>query len=160
MAGQPKRASDLARLRAGDDLAELIFERLEEGVGYSRICMETGIGKAALLDWLDDERNAERASRARARAAAALADETVEIADSSREAKLRIATRQWLAERFDRVRFGQKVEYEVKGNITHLHLQALQDVAARRRIGQAGAQSIDLVQDLVPRTLEQQLADL
>lgn len=135
---------------------------MEEGVGYSRICIETGLGKAALLDWLESDENAPRASRARARAASALADETVEIADSSGEAKLRIGTRQWLAERFDRARFGQKVEVEHKGSITHQHLVALQQAAAQRQGKQIAHAQPDVldVQARPVLTLEQQLAEL
>jgi hypothetical protein len=141
------------------ELCELVWLRLEEGVAYSRICMETGICKGALLEWLDQGENAERAGRARARAAAALADESLEIADGSGDAKLRISTRQWIAERFDRARFGQKIEHEVKGNITHQHLVALQDTArARRAVAHQAPEILDVqAREL---TLEQQLADL
>src|SRR5689334_4688701 len=133
MPGQPKRHADLARLAAEPELVELVWRRLEEGVGYSRLCAETGLGKAALLDWLESDANAERASRARERAASALADETVEIADESGDVKARIGTRQWLAERFDRQRFGQKVEVQHSGHVTHQHFAALQQAAAARQ---------------------------
>lgn len=121
--------------------------------------METELSKAALLEWLDQEENAERASRARARAAAALADEGLEIADESGDARLRISQRNWIAERFDRARFGQKVEVEHKGTITHQHLAALQS-AARARQAQAIQASDPVVLDVEVKTLEQQLADL
>ena len=122
--------------------------------------METGLGKSALLDWLESEENAERATRARARAASALADETVEIADSSGDARMRIGTRQWLAERFDRARFGQTQKVEVSGQVTHLHLAALQATARKRQqaaIPQAGEPD---VLDVEVKTLEQQLQEL
>jgi hypothetical protein len=156
MAGRPKRTLDLARLAGEEELRELVWSRLEEGVGYSRLCAETGLGKAALLEWLHDEANAPRASRARARAAAALVDEGLEIADQSGDAKLRVGQRNWIAERWDRQTFGQKVEVEHKGTITHQHLEALQQAAKARRLGHAQAD----VLDVEAKTLEQQLAEL
>lgn len=162
MAGRPKRAHDAARLADEPGLGELVWARLEEGVSYARICSETGLCKAALLEWLDAGENAERASRARARAAAALADEALDIADESGDPKLRISQRNWIAERFDRARFGQKVEVEHKGSITHQHLAALQQAAAQRQgkqIAHAQAEVLDVQARMVP-TLEQQLAEL
>lgn len=159
MPGNPKRHADLARLTADTALQETVWTRVEEGVGYSRICMELGIGKAALLDWLESEANAERATRARARAASALADETVEIADSAGDARLRIGTRQWLAERFDRARFGQTQKVEVSGQVTHLHLAALQATAKRRQAEQLQASEPEVL-DVEVKTLEQQLNEL
>ena len=159
MSGRPKRTADLARLTAEPELQELVWTRLEEGVGYSKLCYETGLGKAALLDWLESEENAERATRARARAASALADETVEIADSAGDARLRIGTRQWLAERFDRARFGQTQKVEVSGQVTHLHLAALQATARKRQAAISQADEPDVL-DVEVKTLEQQLNEL
>jgi hypothetical protein len=156
MAGRPKRTLDLARLAGEEDLRELVWTRMEEGATYSAICYETDLGKAALLEWLHAEENAPRASRARARAAAALVDEGLEIADQSGDAKLRVGQRNWIAERWDRAAFGQKVEVEHKGNITHQHLEALQGAAKARRLPQSQAD----VLDVEVKTLEQQLADL
>lgn len=159
MAGRPKRADDLGRLEGSAELRELVWDRLEGGITYSRICMETGLGKAALLEWLDSEANAERHALARARCAAALADEALDIADEAGDAKLRIGQRNWLAERFNRARYGQKVEHQVSGQVTHLHLAALQ-----QRRQQAPAQAIGVsepdVLDVEAKTLEQQLAEL
>jgi hypothetical protein len=159
MPGRPKRTVDLARLTEDESLGELVWARLEEGVAYSRICMETGLCKAALLEWLDREENAERTSRARARAAASLADEALEIADESGDAKLRIGQRNWIAERFDRARFGQKLDVQHSGSFTHQHLHALQQAAAARQ-GKAIAHAPGQVLDVEVKTLEQQLAEL
>lgn len=139
-----------------EELCELIWCRLEEGVGYSRICYETGIGKAALLEWLHSPAQAERATRARARAAAALVDEALEIADGSGDAKLRVGQRNWMAERFDRAQFGQKVDVAVSGQVTHMHLAALQQ---RKRAPAIQASDADVV-DVEVKSLEQQLLEL
>jgi Na+-translocating ferredoxin:NAD+ oxidoreductase RnfC subunit len=164
MPGRPKRAEDLARLAGEAELVQLVWTRIEEGVGYSKICMETGICKAALLEWLDSPANSDRASRARARAAAALVDEALEIADRAQDTRLMVGQRNWIAERFDRMRFGQKVEHEHKGSITHQHLIALQEAARVRSRVRSAAPAIDAqpsdVIDVVPKTLEQQLAEL
>lgn len=153
MAGRPKRAEDLARLDLEVGLADRVWDMLDCGIAFSRICDATGLAKQSLLEWIDSGANAERAALARTRAARALADETVEIADLSGEAKLRIQTRQWTAERFDRRTYGQKVEHEVTGSITHQHLAALQ---TRNRPALAQADVVDAV----PKTLEQQLLEL
>lgn len=150
MAGNPKRHADLVRLGQQAELCELVWARLEEGVGYSKICMETGLGKAALLQWLEEPANAERASRARARAALSLADESVEIADESGDAKLRIGTRQWMAERFNRVQFGQKVDVAVSGHVTHQHLAALQQRKQAPAIQASEPVVLDVVSRVVP----------
>lgn len=159
MSGNPKRRADLARLRSEPSLGDEAITLLSEGVTMSRICTTLQVSKAALLEWLDEEENAERASRARARAADALADEALDIADESRDARLRIQQRNWVAERFNRQRFGQTQKIEVSGNITHLHLAALQ---ARKQ--QPAAQAIEQAQpdvvDVEVKTLEQQLAEL
>lgn len=159
MAGRPKRTLDLAKLAGDAELCEVVWQRLEEGVAYSRICLETGLCKAALLEWLDRDENAERASRARARAAASLADEALEIADESGDAKLRIGQRNWIAERFDRARFGQKLDVQHSGSFTHQHLHALQTAAAQRQ-GKAIAHAPGQVLDVEAKSLEQQLAEL
>jgi len=156
MPGRPKRAEDFARLAEEPDLAQLVWRRLDEGVTYARICVETGLGKSALLEWLDSPANEERHALARARCAASLASEALDIADAAKDTRLQVSQRQWLAERFDRQRFGQKVEHQHSGSITHQHLLALQDAAKARAIE---AQPSD-VMDVVPKTLEQQLAEL
>lgn len=159
MAGRPKRAEDLQRLAGEPGLAELVWSRIEEGVGYGRICMETGLGKAALLEWADSEPNAERHALARARAARSLVDEALEIADSSGDVKMRVGQRNWIAERFNRQQFGQKVEVEHKGSVTHQHLVALQETA-RARAQAITHQPQAEVLDVEAKTLEQQLLEL
>lgn len=69
---------------------------------------------------------------ARRRAAALLAEESLEIADTPHktredidQAKLRIGTRHWLAERFNRDEFGANSRVAVQISIGALHLDAL-----------------------------------
>jgi hypothetical protein len=159
MSGRPKRTADLARLADEPQLVELVWTRLEEGVSYAKLCAETGLGKAALLEWLDKEENAEHASRARARAASALADEALDIADGSGDARLRISQRNWIAERYDRAKFGQTQKVEVSGQVTHLHLAALQATARKRQASITQADEPEVL-DVEVKTLEQQLQDL
>lgn len=74
----------------------------------------------------------EQIAAARRRAAALLAEDTLEIADEPHEtreeidqAKLRIGTRQWLAEKFNRDEFGSHSRSSVQITFTGLHLAAL-----------------------------------
>ena len=133
MAGRPKMTSDLARLAVEPELGPTILGMLAEGRQFTRICAETGLSKRAVLDWLDETpERAELASRARARAAHALVDEAIEIADEADEenavalqkAKLRTQVRHWTAERWGRQAYGQKTA-EVNISITGLHFEAL-----------------------------------
>lgn len=174
MAGQPKKNADLMRLRDEPDLGEQILEAMGGGMTMTAIYDLTGISKAAVLEWVEqDTERAARASRARARAAHALVDESIEIADKLqpvekvhddgtvtvvlpsadevRAAKLRTQVRQWAAERWNRSAYGQKVEVSGQIDVQHLHLQALQ----RRHRPQ-----VQDVVDVEPKTLEQQLLEL
>jgi len=134
MAGRPKRTQDLAVLASDAELGDRIIEMLGEGKQLARICEATGISKAALLEWLEeDPERAALASRARARAATALVDEARAIADDVdadhpgelNKAKLRIGVRQWTAERWNRAAYGQQNKAEVTINLHAMHLDAL-----------------------------------
>lgn len=137
MAGNPKRREDLMRLATEHELGALILQRLEEGIQFARICEETGLSKAAITEWLDAPEQADRASRARARAADELVQQSLAIADEAddssaaavQKAKLRVSTRHWIAERWGREMYGQK-GLEVNIELGQLHLDALRQRAA------------------------------
>jgi hypothetical protein len=132
MAGYPKRRADIQRLESDPELGELVFQMLEEGKQFARICTETKLTKGAMLEWLERPEQAERYARARGVAATSLADEAIEIADEVdasqpgelMKARIRIGARQWHAERWNRNLYGQK-QAELTVNLNVLHLDAL-----------------------------------
>ena len=158
MAGQPKKTQDLMRLDVEPELGETVLGMLAEGKMLSRICYDTGLGKAALLKWLAaTPERAEAFAQARASAAHVLAVEAIEIADEADEenpvaiqkAKLRTQVRQWTAERWNKKDYGA-AKAEVNISITGLHFDALR----RRTLAQ------DDVVDVTPRPTDEELANL
>lgn len=131
MAGQKKKREDLALL---DSIpAEQIVTMFEVGKSATRICKDLGIGRRALEIWCDMPENEHKITRARARAADQLACETLEIADSaapeeSNLARVRIQTRQWLAERWKPSVYAQQRAPAVNISIGGLRLDALRHV--------------------------------
>ena len=131
MAGQPKKVSDLAVL---DSLqVEEIVAMFEAGKSTARICEQLGIGRRALEIWCDMPENEHKIARARARAADVLACQTLEIADEaapeeSNLARVRIQTRQWVAERWKPSVYAQQRAPAVNISIGGLRLDALRHV--------------------------------
>ena len=133
MAGRPKLTQDLARLVVEPDLGDAVLNAIAAGEQLVNICKATGLGKAALLKWLEETpERSEAFARARASAAHALATEAIEIADEADEenpvsiqkAKLRTQVRQWTAERWNKRDYGA-AKAEVAISITGLHFDAL-----------------------------------
>jgi transposase len=128
MAGQKKKHADLALL---DTLPRDQIQNLfEAGVSETRICMKLGVSKKALTEWLDRPANEGFLSRVRARAADHLVSETIEIADETdisevNKARVRIQTRQWVAERWNPAAYAQNKMPSVTVNLANLRLDAL-----------------------------------
>jgi len=131
MAGQKKKREDLAVL---DSIpVEQIVTMFEAGKSTTSICKDLGIGRRALEIWCDMPENEHKIARARARAADQLACETLEIADSaspeeSNLARVRIQTRQWIAERWKPSVYAQQRTPAVNISIGGLRLDALRHV--------------------------------
>ena len=119
MVGNPKRKQDIAFLNQMPE--EMIFSMVESGKSIANICIELGISKRALDDWIEENDHGAMITRARTRAADLLACETIEIADSMADSNpqrdvQRIRTRRWLAERWDQKTYGLQKAAQV--NIT------------------------------------------
>lgn len=128
MVGNPKRRQDIAFLNQMPE--EMIFSMVESGKSIANICIELGISKRALDDWIEENDHGAMITRARTRAADLLACETVEIADSMSDSNpqrdvQRIRTRQWLAERWDQKTYGLQKAAQVNINIQDLRMAAL-----------------------------------
>lgn len=83
-----------------------------------------------LRDTFGDDEAGARLSRARARAAHILAEETIELSDEANEdnhqaKRLQVQARQWITEKWNRAEFGQKAGADLVLNIGTLHLGAL-----------------------------------
>lgn len=158
MAGRPKHAADLARLASEPELQGRVWEMLSEGVSLSRVCMGLDLRMSALGEWLKAEANAPLLVRAREAAAAALASEALDIADRAGDPKLQVTQRNWLAERYDRAGYGQKMDVAITATVTHQHLEALQAQAKQRALANQPGQVLDVQARVVPTA--QELADL
>ncbi|MEI1249250.1 terminase small subunit-like protein [Rhizobium aouanii] len=131
-------------------LADIICERIADGESLRSICRDDAMpAKTTVMEWLcDDEKAAFRTKYARAREIQAdgYVDEMAEIADDGtndwmekkgadgettgwqengeaiRRSQLRIATRQWIAEKLKPKKYGAKVELEhgVTGEVSQL----------------------------------------
>lgn len=105
-----------------DPYEEKIFQDIQEGATLKSVAKEMGETEGALYYWvmLDDARKG-RLARVRQAAAAAMVDETLEIADNSlypvEDRKLKIQTRQWIASRTDRETWGEQQKAAVEVNI-------------------------------------------
>ncbi|MBX4972159.1 terminase small subunit-like protein [Rhizobium lentis] len=119
-------------------LADIICARIADGESLRSICRdETMPGKSTVLAWLADDDKADfrtKYAQAREIQADGFVDEMVEIADDGsndwmqknfgeetrwvengealRRSQLRIATRQWIAEKLKPKKYGSKVELE------------------------------------------------
>lgn len=142
MVGNPKRRQDIAFLNQMPE--EMIFSMVESGKSIANICIELGISKRALDDWIEENDHGAMITRARTRAADLLACETIEIADSMADSNpqrdvQRIRTRQWLAERWDQKTYGLQKAAQVNINIQDLrmaalrHTEVLEDLSTENR---------------------------
>jgi hypothetical protein len=140
--GNPKRRQDIAFLNQMPE--EMIFSMVESGKSIANICIELGISKRALDDWIEENDHGAMITRARTRAADLLACETIEIADSMADSNpqrdvQRIRTRQWLAERWDQKTYGLQKAAQVNINIQDLrmaalrHTEVLEDLSTENR---------------------------
>ena len=131
MAGTPKRRKDVAFLNEMPE--EMIFSMVESGKSIGDICIELGIGKRALDDWIEENDYSAMITRARVRAADLMACDTIKIADSMADSNpqrdvQRIRTRQWLAERWDQKTYGLQKQAQVTINMQDLRIDALRHV--------------------------------
>ena len=128
MAGRPKQKADLALLDTVPK--EQIAALFEAGKSVSRICMQLGVSRRAMDAWLDAPEQEGFLTRTRARAADSLVTETIEIADETdsievNKARLRVQTRQWVAERWNPAAYAQNKMPSVTVNLANLRLDAL-----------------------------------
>jgi len=134
MAGHPVKRAMLAAI-ADKGGVEWVYAQVANGRTMWSIARELETSRNVLADWLnvDAERKA-MYHAARAASAAALAEESMEIADKASElgtskARLQMESRQWLAGVYNREEFGVK-QTAVQVNIGALHIDAMRQFNA------------------------------
>ena len=131
MAGNKKKHHDLAML---DSLpVEQLQNMFESGMSETEICLALGVSKKALHEWLDRPEQEGFLIRARARAADELVGQMIDIADDTdyqevQKAKLRVQTRQWVAERWNPQAYAQSKQPSVQVNLSGMRLDALRHI--------------------------------
>lgn len=133
MPGQPIKEKLFADVEAAGGW-DVVFERIASGETIAKIAKSFGVSRGFFSTQMskDPERRAKKVE-AQQHAAAALADEALEIADNAniltREAldkdKNRSHLRMALAGFYDREQFGQKPQQAVTINIGQVHLDTL-----------------------------------
>lgn len=99
-----------------------IWRRVHEGAPLTQVARELGETIDAVYYWVMlDENRRTLLAQARKASAAAMVDETLEIANNSlfpvEDRKLKIQTRQWIASRTDREAWGEQQKAAVEVNI-------------------------------------------
>jgi hypothetical protein len=128
-ASPKKRSPEVAQKRRpgrpsaySDELADRILERMARGETLRAICNESGMPSASTVRlWsINDEPPGFSARYARAREfqADAIAEEALEIADTSDDpakARLQVDTRKWLASKINPAKFADRQQLEHSG---------------------------------------------
>lgn len=144
------------------ETADAICERIADGESLRSICTEEGMpNKATVFRWLDALPDfATKYARARECQADTLADEIVLIADTTQigvktktnekgevettegdmieHRKLRIAARQWTAEKLRPKKYGPKLEIDQRTTLTDLTEEQLDARIAQLRAATGG----------------------
>ena len=131
MAGNKKKVADIALLNTLP--VEQITTMFEAGMSETRICVALGISKKALTEWMELPEQEGFLSRVRARAADSLVGQMIEIADETEieevnKARLRVQTRQWVAERWNPAAYAQNKMPSVQVNLSGMRLDALRRI--------------------------------
>ncbi len=129
MASNPVRAELQRKVNENGGITRLL-ERIAAGETITNIAKEYGVSRPTLSLLLTRKAGTDKVAAARKEAAAALADQCLNIADAcnhdnDRAAKQQIGVRQWLAGRMDPEAWGDKQGPLVNVNVEQLHLDAL-----------------------------------
>ena len=155
MAGKP---FTVERLEALDTIADDVFEMVEKGDSMRRIALrltdklEMHISERVLMLWADTDERRTAFAQARARAADAKAEGTVDRAtDLVRDVALGLKGKEdiaatklasemdkWIAGVWNRERYGEQSAASVTVNVTSLHLDSLRVAAAPERPAELG----------------------
>lgn len=91
--------------------ADLLVQKIVEGWSLTKACIELGLEYSIVNKWKNENMEFRgRLEDAFKDRAEKHADEIMEIAEESRDAKARIEARKWAAEKYSPERFGQKTK--------------------------------------------------
>lgn len=102
-----------------EEMADLICEKITEGMSLRKICMLDGFPKSsAVYVWLDRNPDfADKYARAREAATEDMLEEILEIADNTeldaQDKRVRIDTRKWAMGKLKPKKYGEKQVHEV-----------------------------------------------
>lgn len=128
----------MAETKYSEELADKICNEIAtSSKGLHAICKVIEIHPSTVFDWIANKKDfADKYARAREAQADFLADELISIADDSSKdtivtekgeipnnewinrSRLRVDTRKWIASKLKPKKYGDKIEAEVKGNLT------------------------------------------
>jgi len=125
----------LATLAADGGVKE-ILDQIAQGRSIADLARERNVSRAFLSEILNQDLPALRA--ARALAASAFAEQSIEIADAAEPAtaqvaRLRIETRQWLAARWGREVYGERSGPSVQLNLAQVHADVIRRRCAEQK---------------------------
>jgi hypothetical protein len=107
-----------------ESIALVIADRIAGGESLARICRDKGMpGRTSVYKWLRDEPQfAALMAQARLDQADSFADDILAIADNVKldvdSRRVMVDARKWVAARFNRVKYGDKVDLDHTGNVT------------------------------------------
>lgn len=113
-----------------DDMVEELLERTAKGEPLTRICVDPRMpARSSVYEWIEgDEKFAGRFRAARARGVHAMAEECLAIADEPTNdpvqvanKRVRIDTRLRLAGKWLAKEYGDKIDVNYNGEVTHRH---------------------------------------
>lgn len=121
--------ADIGRpTKYSEDLVSKILTRISEGESVRTICTDPAMpAMSQIFNWLAANKSfQEQYARAKQESADAMAEDMLEIADSTyasrdevAKAKLRVETRQWIASKLKPKKYGDRISVDGEETITH-----------------------------------------
>jgi hypothetical protein len=134
MAGRPRTRTHLAKVKRNGGV-DAILALVASGKTLVEIAGQWGVSRQLLSHVANADSNKDRYARARREAAAALAEQSLEIADQVEEdpnalgkAKLQVDTRRWMAARMDPETWAERQQPQVAIQINGLHTDSLRSL--------------------------------
>lgn len=107
-----------------ESIALVIADRIAGGESLAKVCRDKGMpGRTSVYKWLRDEPQfAQLMAQARLDQADSFVEDILTIADNVKLApedrKVMVDARKWIAARFNRVKYGDKVDLDHTGSVT------------------------------------------
>lgn len=136
MAGRPQTRTQLAKIKRNGGV-DTLFDLVSSGKTLAEVGRLWGVSRQLLSNVANADTNKDAYARARRESAAALAEQSLEIADQVEEdpnalgkAKLQVDTRRWMAARMDPETWAERQQPQVAIQINSLHMDSLRQLRA------------------------------